>query len=89
MSLRKRVGGISVLLFLATIGIVFGSMPRNWIELRFGIDPDGGSGVVELLLAAVPIGVCVALAIRRFVRNRSLAPEGVMPLRQTHSLHEN
>jgi hypothetical protein len=74
MSLRKRVGAISVLLFLAAIGIVFGSMPRNWIELRFGIDPDGGNGLFELLLAAVPIGLCLALAARRVLRNRNLVP---------------
>lgn len=83
MSLGKRVGAISLLLFLTTIGIVFGSMPRNWIELRFGLDPDGGNGLLELLLAAVPICVCVALAIRRATRNRNFDSD------QVHTLNEN
>jgi len=46
-----------------SIGIVFGFLPRNWIELRLGIDPDGGSGLIELLLILIPVALAVSTAI--------------------------
>jgi apolipoprotein N-acyltransferase len=32
---------------------------RNWIEIAFGVDPDGNSGLAELAVFAV----CVAIAL--------------------------
>jgi hypothetical protein len=75
MGLWKRFGAISLLLLVTAIGMAFGSLPRNWIELRFGVDLDGGNGFLEFLLAAIPIGVCIALAIRKFTRHSSLTSE--------------
>jgi hypothetical protein len=46
-----------------SVGIVFVFLPRNWIELRLGIDPDGGSGLVELLLILIPVALAVSTAI--------------------------
>jgi hypothetical protein len=41
----------------------------NFIERILGISPDGGSGVLELLMFLVPIaGVCVVSTIK-FVRS--------------------
>jgi hypothetical protein len=37
----------------------------DFIERIFGISPDGGSGVFELMLFAVPILILVSLAARR------------------------
>jgi hypothetical protein len=52
-------------------GIAFALLPRTWIELRLGADPDGGSGLIEFLLAALPLMVGLALAIRFFKPFRS------------------
>jgi hypothetical protein len=56
-------------------GIIFGLLPRTWIELRFGVDPDGGSGLYELLLVALPIAAGVGLAIRRIKLDRNIASQ--------------
>jgi hypothetical protein len=45
------------------VGIMFGVLPRNWIELRLGIEPDGGSGLLELLFASIPIAAAAPVAI--------------------------
>ena len=37
----------------------------DFIERLLGISPDGGSGLFELILFAVPIACIVALALRR------------------------
>jgi hypothetical protein len=38
----------------------------DWIERVFGISPDGGSGVLELLFFAIPvIGLYLLYRIRR------------------------
>ena len=40
----------------------------DFIERIFGISPDGGSGVFELMLFAFPILIFVSLAARRRLR---------------------
>lgn len=43
----------------------------DFLERIFGIAPDGGSGVLELLLFAIPIaGIALIVAKRRRVRAR-------------------
>ena len=52
--MRKRT--VVVETVLAVIALVMGIVTlvtREWIELLFGFDPDGGSGLVEVLLVAV------------------------------------
>ena len=44
---------------------------RTWIESVFAVDPDGGSGLVELLLVFVPIAISIAVAADKFCRLRS------------------
>ena len=56
----------------AATGIMFWFLPRTWIELRFGVDPDGGSGLFEFLIAALPIAVGLGLAIRRITLYRNM-----------------
>jgi hypothetical protein len=62
MTTGQRLSAISVPLAVA-VGIVMGFLPRNWIELRLGIDPDGGSGLLESLLISIPIAIAVGIAI--------------------------
>ena len=52
-----------ITLISLTIGIVFWTLPDRWIESQLRISPDGGSGVLELLLVIIPIvaGVVVML----------------------------
>ena len=52
-----------ITLISLTIGIVFWTLPDRWIESQLRISPDGGSGVLELVLVVIPIvaGVVVML----------------------------
>jgi hypothetical protein len=55
---------------LLLVGIGFVCLPDTWIESTFGIDPDGGNGWIEALLAAAPIAAGVLLLLAAFVRRR-------------------
>ncbi len=44
------------------VGVLFAILPQDWIEERFGIDPDAGSGSIERLLVGVPLAIGAALA---------------------------
>jgi len=73
----SKVKGFSVGFGLIAAGILFGTLPRNWIELFFLADPDGGSGILELffVLALVAMGAGIVLyAARRCSRAKTIAP---------------
>jgi hypothetical protein len=56
---------------LIIFGLLLGLLPKDWIEDTFGIEPDAGSGVLELGLALGPIAVgAVLLATVLFKRRR-------------------
>lgn len=61
----SKVKGFSTGFGLITIatGVLFGTLPRNWIEFFFHADPDGGSGILEVLfaLALVAMGAGIVL----------------------------
>jgi hypothetical protein len=59
------VGGI-----LVALGILFAAVPKDWLEERFGIEPDAGNGAVELLLVLVPIVVGAAVIARAWLTGR-------------------
>jgi hypothetical protein len=64
-------------LIMIAAGVLFGTLPRNWIELFFRADPDGGSGILELLfaLALVAMGAGIVLyAAIRCSRAKTIAP---------------
>jgi hypothetical protein len=42
----------------------------DFIETIFGVAPDGGSGMLEMLLLAIPITGSCYLAVRRWWRRR-------------------
>lgn len=74
MTRWKRKSTIALLLCAAT-GIMFGFLPRTWIELRLGVDPDGGSGLFEFLIAALPIVIGLGFAIRRISVHRNMTSQ--------------
>lgn len=83
MTRWQRLCTIAVRISVA-VGIVFGFLPRNWIELLLGIYPDGGSGLVELLLVSIPVAIAVGIAILVYRPNRSVtldedADPGIAP----------
>jgi hypothetical protein len=61
------------LLISAAFGILFGFLPRNWIESVLGLDPDGGSGMLESLFIAVPAAIAVGSAVLAFRPHRSVS----------------
>ena len=72
MPRRQRIYLLAVFISIA-VGAVFGLLPRNWIEQCSGLDPDGGSGLLESLISAL-IAIAVGIAIlvswpRRRVRS--------------------
>jgi hypothetical protein len=75
----SKVKGFSAGFGLITIvvGVLLNTLPGNWIELYFRADPDGGSGILELLFALtlVALGAGIVLyAAMRFLRTKTIAP---------------
>jgi len=65
--------GFAVIMIAACV--LFGTLPRNWIELFSHADPDGGSGILELLFALAAMGAgIVVYAARRCPRAKAIAP---------------
>ncbi len=60
---------------LVMAGLGFAILPKAWIEERFGFEPDGGNGALELLLTAIPIAIGVVLVAAAVV------PRGASALR--------
>jgi hypothetical protein len=75
MTRWKKIAKIALPVCLAT-GIAFALLPQTWIELWFGTDPDGGSGLFEFLMAAVPIAGGLVLANHFFKPFRSGTSRG-------------
>lgn len=63
---------------LAIAGLALALLPHAWIEDRFGVEPDGGTGLLEFLPVVVLVVAAAVLAVR-VVRARShRAPGGVV-----------
>ena len=48
------LAGLGLILFVVTL------FTREWFELLTGLDPDGGSGSLEIALAIVPLAISAA-----------------------------
>ncbi|HWY53091.1 MAG TPA: hypothetical protein VNZ03_01430 [Terriglobales bacterium] len=60
----QRLQRLSVIAVLSgACGILLAILPDHWIETTFGVEPDGGGGLLELFLIFVPAVLCVALVI--------------------------
>lgn len=62
MTLSRRLRAILSVLS-ASVGIAAAILPDDWIEQRFGISPDGGSGAVEFLWIAAPLALAAVLTL--------------------------
>jgi hypothetical protein len=65
MSRWQRLSFIAVPVSVV-LGLLFSVLPRTWIESTFAVDPDGGSGVLELMLVSVPVPLAIAFAAYLF-----------------------
>jgi hypothetical protein len=65
--MRTRV---ALAILLISVGIAFACLPDTWIEMWFGIDPDGGNGWIEALLATGPLALGVGIGLEVFLRYR-------------------
>jgi hypothetical protein len=65
-SVRRRYWVESACAVLAFALAVLTLISREWIEVIFGVDPDGGSGALEwgLLLGLLLVGVVGTIAAR-------------------------
>ena len=57
--------------------VLLASLPMDWIEVVFGVEPDGGNGLLELVpvvvLAVTALALCVRVARARRRRATSVA----------------
>ena len=49
------------------VGALFAILPQDWIEQRFGIGPDMGSGSIDRWPVGVPLAIGAALAVSAIV----------------------
>jgi hypothetical protein len=49
---------------------------HEWIELLFGVVPDGGSGALEWAIVAVLLVACVTFSLLAYTERKTLAADG-------------
>jgi ABC-type transport system involved in cytochrome c biogenesis permease subunit len=76
--MKQGLRTVIAALVLVAGGIVLSFFPQDWIETLWSFDPDGGSGLLESLLVAVPLlfgfMVLVASLRRPARRNQQVKP---------------
>lgn len=64
---------------------MFGVLPENWVEQRFGFDPDAGSGLLGYILTFILVAMGVGLAVLAFWPHPSITSaagaDSALPLR--------
>lgn len=69
MNLTERLC-LALSLTLMAFGAGFACLPDAWIETTLGFNPDNGNDAVEILLAAVPFTLGLALGVEILRRRR-------------------
>jgi len=46
---------------LIVIGVLFGVLPKDWVEETVSVEPDAGNGALELAFVLLPIAIGGAL----------------------------
>ena len=62
-NLRRRYWLEITLAVVAGVLAILTLITREWIEILFGVDPDGGNGSLEWALVAILAGAAVASAL--------------------------
>lgn len=62
-NLRNRFWIECTLAFVSGILLVLTLFWQNWIEVLFGVEPDGGNGSLEWALVVTLIGITVAFFV--------------------------
>src|SRR5262245_21544391 len=52
---------------LVGVGVLLSLLPKDWIEERFGFEPDAGNGLLELALILVPIVLGAGLLVAALI----------------------
>jgi hypothetical protein len=73
--LRKRFWVEVVLAALSASLFVETLLLPDWIEVVFGIDPDRGSGALEVLMSLGSLALTVGLAVLARFEHRRLRPQ--------------
>ncbi len=61
----------TVAALLVLVGVLFAVLPKDWIEETFGVEPDAGSGVLEVAFVLVPVALGLLLGASVFVSHRN------------------
>ncbi len=64
--------------FLAAAALALVLLPAEWIEETFGVEPDGGSGLLELLPVLVLVAAAAVFAVRVARSRRAAAGSGTI-----------
>lgn len=72
VKIEAALVGLCAALFLTAVAF------PDWIEVVLGVEPDGGSGVVEWLIpvALAAAGLCLSIPARRDWRRLGAATQG-------------
>jgi hypothetical protein len=55
---------------LIIISVLLAVLPQDWIEETFGVEPDAGSGALELALVLVPAALGLSLVASAYLSHR-------------------
>lgn len=70
---RREIMQAGIGSLLLILGVLLAALPKDWVEETIGIEPDAGSGTLELVIAcgAIVVGLALIVPIAfRWVRAR-------------------
>jgi len=69
--MRRLTAKVALGAALIILGLGYAFLPTQWIEQKYGFEPDGGSGALELLIAVVPIAAGIGLLVHAWSVHRA------------------